>query len=223
MARSMRIVVPGGYHHVVQRGNNKQEVFHGEADYKKYCAVLRLYSNKHECKVGAYCLMPNHVHLLVRPPEKDNLAAFMKCVNVAYQHHLNETTGFVGHVWQGRYYSAPVEEGADLWTVCAYIDKNPLRAAMVADPCDYPFSSAVAHEQGKRDYVLTDVLFEGRDALDYGNTLHSEELNKRDLERIRLSTQKGHPIGGSAFKRIVEMLIGRPLIMRPSGRPRLAP
>jgi len=221
MARKERIVVPGGYHHLVQRGNNKQQVFHEAPDYKKYCELLRLFANKHECKVGAYCLMPNHVHLLVRPPQKENLARLMKCVNVSYQHYLNDTTGFVGHVWQSRYFSAPVEEGNDLWRVSAYIDKNPLRGGLATDPCAYQFSSALAHEQGRIDHVLTEILFEGRNIKGYSGTLHSEALNMRDLERIRLNTQKGHPIGGPAFKQIVERLIGRPLMLRQSGRPRL--
>jgi putative transposase len=215
-----RIIIPGVCHHIVQRGNNKQEVFHDDAGYKKYSELLRHFATKHECKIGAYCLMPNHVHLIIRPPHMEGMARMMQCVNVCYQQYLSDKSGFVGHVWQSRYFSAPVEDGEHLCTVCAYIDTNPLRAALVTDPCAYEHSSALAHEQGRIDHVLTEVLFEGREARDYYNMLHGEELNRRDLERIRLSTQKGHPIGGSTFRQMVERLIGRSLAPRPMGRPR---
>ena len=221
MSRFRRLVVPDFFHHVVQRGNNKQEVFQDEGGHKKYCALLRHFAQKHECKIGAYCLMPNHVHLLLRPPHETSLAKMMHGINISFQHYLNDKTGFVGHVWQSRYFSAPVEEGDDLWRVSAYIDKNPLRGGLATDPCAYQFSSALAHEQGRIDHVLTEILFEGRNIKGYSGTLHSEALNMRDLERIRLNTQKGHPIGGPAFKQIVERLIGRPLMLRQSGRPRL--
>jgi len=221
MSRFRRLVVPDFFHHVVQRGNNKQEVFQDEGGHKKYCALLRHFAQKHECKIGAYCLMPNHVHLLLRPPHETSLAKMMHGINISFQHYLNDKTGFVGHVWQSRYYSCPVEGDGHLWTVALYIDMNPLRAAIVTDPRAYQFSSALAHEQGRMDNVLTEVLFAGRDAREYGEALRSEQLNKRDIDCIRRNTHKGLPIGGAKFMQTLEKLIGRLLTIRPQGRPRL--
>ncbi len=223
MARLPRIVLPGVCHHVVQRGNNKQDVFLCKADYVKYVEILRHYAQKHSCGLGAYCLMPNHIHLVARPGTKEALPKMMHGLNLCYQQHLNDTTGFTGHVWQSRYYSSPVEEGNGVWKVVEYIDKNPLRAGLVADPCDYQYSSAVAHEQGRLDNVITEVLFPGREAKDYAEILHGEQLDARDIERIRKSTHKGMPIGGSAFKQAIEKLLGKPLSQRRVGRPKKKP
>lgn len=223
MSWKLRVVLPDVCHHIVQRGNNKQEVFHCEADYMQYRGLLRTFAKKHKCRIGAYCLMPNHVHLIIRPPDKESLARMMKCLNVCYQRHLKQTIDFSGHVWEGRYYSSPVEEGDHLWTVLAYIDTNPFRARMVADPCDYKHSSALAHEQGRVDHVLTEILFSGRNVKRYRDTLHADALNKRDLARIRLLTQKGFPIGGDSFTSHVASLFGNlRFVMRSKGRPRLS-
>jgi putative transposase len=215
------VVVPHCFHHVVQRGNNKQDVFHCEADFKTYCELLRHFSKKHECRIGAYCLMPNHVHLLLRPSNDIGLAAMMHGLNITYRYHLYDTTGFVGHVWQGRYFSCPVEDGDHLWTVARYVDTNPLRASLTADARAYPYSSALAHEQGRLDNILTEILFTGRDAGAYAEMLRSERLGGRDLERIRLNTHKGLPIGGETFVTTLERMLGKVMRLRPRGRPPL--
>lgn len=220
MPRVPRLVVPGFCHHVVQRGNNRQKVFLTTESYEKYLELLRHYVQKHSCGLCGYCLIPNHVHLLVRPSTAESLPKMMQGLNVCYQQHLNDTMDFVGHVWQSRYYSSPVDDGADLWRVAEYIDKNPLRAGLVSDPCAYPCSSALAHEQGRIDKVLTEALFTGPDARAYSEILHGEQMDAGVVERIRRCTHKNMPIGGATFVKKLAGIVGRSLVFRGRGRPR---
>lgn len=144
MARLARVVIPGLPHHVTQRGNRRQTVFFGEADYQAYHALLAEFCREQGVAVWAWCLMPNHVHLLLVPPAPDALRAALAETHRRYSCRINRRTGWRGYLWQGRFASFPMDEAHTL--ACArYIDLNPQRAGLVDQPEAWPWSSARSH------------------------------------------------------------------------------
>ena len=128
MARLARVVVPHIPHHVTQRGNRRQQVFFGEADYAAYRALLAEGCREAGVSVWAYCLMPNHVHLILLPPEAGALRAALSEVHRGYTRLVNFREGWRGYLWQGRFASFPMDE-RHLLTCARYVELNPVRAA----------------------------------------------------------------------------------------------
>lgn len=127
-------------YHIIARGNDKQQLFFDDYDYRLYLRLLDKSKQKNCVSVLNYCLMPNHVHMLVRP-ETDDLSKFMYFIQRHYALHFNFKHGRVGHVWQGRFKSLLVETDA-YYQVCAeYIQENPIRAGLCSNPTDWPYSS----------------------------------------------------------------------------------
>ncbi len=147
------MVVPGHAHHITHRGNRRAEVFVTKADRDLYKAILTDYGARAGLEVWAYCLMSNHVHLLVVPRREDSLA---KGVGLAHRHYavtLNRRECWDGHFWANRFFSTPLDE-QHLWTAARYIEQNPVRAGMVKAAWDYPWSSARSHVEGVGDTLL---------------------------------------------------------------------
>ncbi len=153
MPRVARVVFPGVPHHVTQRGNRREEVFFEEEDRSVYLAWLREYSKKHNVEVVAYCLMTNHVHLIMIPKTEDGLHAVLKPLYMRYAQRINRSQGWSGHVWQGRYFSAPLDD-AYTWAAIRYAERNPVRVQMVDRAEAYRCSSAAAHCGLRVDTVL---------------------------------------------------------------------
>jgi REP element-mobilizing transposase RayT len=137
MARRPRLFAPGLLYHVIARGNQRQLTFLGEDDYRAYSRRLALYRARHGVTLLAYCLMPNHVHLLARTGDVP-LAKFMQGLQQSYTQWFNRLHGKVGHVFQGRYRAIVCDSEAYLLTLVRYIHLNPVRAGLVADPDQYP-------------------------------------------------------------------------------------
>ena len=140
MARPLRLHVPGMLHHVMSRGNDKREMFIDDVDYARYLELLERSSRRFGIEVIAYCLMPNHVHLLLKPALHP-LSRLMQHVNSAYCGWFNRRHGRVGHVLQGRYKAQILESGPSFLRVLRYIMLNPVNARMVARPGDWSWSS----------------------------------------------------------------------------------
>lgn len=141
MPRMGRIVLPNYPHHVVQRGHNRQVVFAAEQDYQRYIADLRELKGVFGVKVYAFCLMTNHVHLLLAPGEAAGLGQLMKALAARATRYRNRLEGRTGTLWESRYKSSVVESDTYLLACCRYIELNPVRARMVAEAGDYPWSS----------------------------------------------------------------------------------
>ena len=142
MPRMGRIVLPNYPHHVVQRGHNRQVVFAAEQDYQRYISDLRELKDVFGVKVYAYCLMTNHVHLLLAPGEAiAGLGQLMKALAARATRYRNRLEGRTGTLWESRYKSSVVESDTYLLACCRYIELNPVRARMVAEAGDYPWSS----------------------------------------------------------------------------------
>jgi putative transposase len=154
MPRTARIVLPGEPHHVVQRGNRRQPTFFGPTDYALYLEIAAEIFSEARVEVWAYCLMPNHVHLILAPETEAGLARALAATHQRYAWRINQRQGWTGHLWQGRFGSFPMDETYLL--LCArYVGLNPVRAGLVAKAVDWPWSSVRAHLAGRSDPLLT--------------------------------------------------------------------
>jgi len=219
MPRIARIVGAGYPHHIVERGNNREKVFANSIDYEKYLSFLSKYSEEREAAVLAYCLMPNHIHLLVRPSGEETLAKMMQGITLCYSKYFNGENGRTGRLWECRYYSTVIDGDSYLWTVSKYIENNPVRAGIVKKPEDYLYSSAKAHILQKKDPILKEPLFDKGELDEYKRFVKSED-DKRILEEIRSRTRSGKPLGDGGFVKTLSERIGYSLSFRTKGRPR---
>ena len=214
MARMARVVAAGVPHHVTQRGNRRQRVFFCDEDYLVYRTVLAQSCRDAGVAVWAYCLMPNHVHLILVPRDGDGLRAALADAHRRYSRAINFREGWRGYLWQGRFASFPMDENYLLH--CArYIELNPVRARLAARPRDWRWSSARAHLSG-RDDELVQVAPLLRQVSDWRAFL-GERLDKGAAELIRAAERTGRPLGSAAFLRKLEKRLDRPLARRKPG------
>ncbi|MBH1462983.1 REP-associated tyrosine transposase [Stenotrophomonas geniculata] len=154
MPRPRRVDASGYPQHVVQRGNNRQPVFFTDGDRVAYLRLLCHHADQHHCRVHAYVLMGNHVHLLVTPDASGGMSRMMQAVNRAYVRRVNERQQRSGTLWEGRFHSTLVDTDRYLLACQRYIELNPVRAGMVARPGDYRWSSYRANAQGSPNALL---------------------------------------------------------------------
>lgn len=144
MAHPKRIVVPNAAHHITQRGNARRTVFSGRGDYFYYLRCLKEKLEEQKVALLAFCLMPNHIHLVLIPPDKRALSESIGRAHLIYARGLNRRQESSGHVWQGRFFSCPLDE-AHLYSAVRYVEMNPVRAGLCASPYQYEWSSAAVH------------------------------------------------------------------------------
>ncbi len=149
MARKPRFTLPGIPQHLVQRGNNREPCFFAEADYRRYLDDLQTALDRNNCRLHAYVLMTNHVHLLITPMAEHGLSHLMQDVGRKYVRYINHSYRRSGTHWEGRYKSSLIDGEAYLLTCMRYIEINPVRVAMVAHPGEYPWSSYGANAYGR--------------------------------------------------------------------------
>lgn len=217
MARLARVVIPGIPHHVTQRGNRRQQVFFGEDDYAFYLELLAEHTRAAGVGVWAWCLMPNHVHLMLVPREASSLRAALGEAHRRYSRHVNFREGWRGYLWQGRFASCPLDE-AHTMAAARYIELNPVRAGLAATAQDWNWSSAQAHLGGPDDGV-TNVAALGAHVPDWGQFL-ADGLDEKALETIRRGERTGRPLGDERFVAGLESTTGRALAPRKPGRKR---
>jgi putative transposase len=217
MPRTARVVVPGLPHHVIQRGNRRQPTFFGDDDYDAYRALMAEWCIGYGVQVWAYCLMPNHVHLLLVPPLENALAKAVAGAHRAYTVRVNQREGWSGFLWQGRFASYPLDE-AHLALTARYIELNPVRAGIVKQPQDYAWSSARAHLSGEDDGLVQATALLDRHP-DWASVL-KQGLAEADLELLRKHERSGRPLGDEAFVAGLEERLGRKLRSGRPGRPR---
>jgi putative transposase len=225
MPTTARVVLPAFPHHVVQRGHNRQVVFAANSDYERYLATLAEFKEVFRVKVYAWCLMTNHVHLLVEPSTATGLGMLMKRVSARQTRYRNHIERRSGTLWQGRYKSSLVQTDAYLLACCRYIEVNPVRAGMVAAAQDYPWSSCRARLGYAKPSILDlDPCYEA---------LAADEPTRRERYReflqgsvpeaewplIRAAVQRGQLTGDDAFSRRVSATLHRRMESRGPGRP----
>jgi REP-associated tyrosine transposase len=218
MARMARLVVPGYPHHVVQRGNHKERVFFSDRDRHIFLALLGEYKEKAGLSIWAYCLMPNHVHLVVVPGNKNSLAKGLAEVHRHYARRINMRNEWKGFLWQGRYYSCPLDERHVLEAI-RYVELNPVRAGLAQTAAEYVWSSARAHLFGDEDPVLSPH----KDYLgikDWSEFL-GEDVSEADISALRDHSRTGRPLGDDAFIKKLEDLTGKKLARgKPGPKPK---
>ena len=208
MARIARVVVPGIPHHITQRGNRRMDTFFTEADYREYLYLMAEWCNRCKVQVWSYCLMTNHVHLIVVPESEDGLRRAIGEAHRRYTRYLNFQKGWKGHLWQGRFGSFLMDEQYLLATA-RYIELNPVRAGIVKRPEDYKWSSAQAHLQGEDD-ILVKVKPLLAIVPDWRELLLSD-LGPEEYETLRRHERSGRPLGSDNFMAKMENLTGRVL------------
>ncbi|MBF0632719.1 MAG: transposase [Magnetococcales bacterium] len=153
MARIARVVAPGLPHHITQRGNRRQQTFFEEQDYQVYLDLMAEWCERFDVEIWAYCLMPNHVHLIAVPTVADGLRLAIGEAHRRFTRHINFRMKWRGHLWQERFASFPLDEEY-LLAAIRYVEFNPVRARLTALPEEYPWSSARAHLSGQDDRLV---------------------------------------------------------------------
>lgn len=229
MPRTARIVITGYPHHIIQRGHNRQVVFAADEDYQYYLDNLREWKEKLGCKVFAYCLMTNHVHLVIDPgADERNLAQIIKRVAGRQTRYVNKIEQRTGSLWEGRYKSSPISTNEYLPACCRYVELNPVRAGMVVLPEEYRWSSYGA-KIGKRqeEWLDFDPFYLGlagtakKRAEKYQEWVEGT-IPEGEWELIRQSLQRGQLTGGKGFVDEIEKKIERRVEFRGQGRPKKA-
>ena len=227
MPRRARLVLPNCPHHIIQRGHNRQVVFAGDEDYLYYLDNLWEWKTELGCKIYAYCLMTNHVHLVIDPGDQaENLGLLMKRVAGRQTSYVNKMEKRSGSLWEGRYKSSPISANEYLLACCRYVELNPLRAGMVEDPSQYPWSSCPAKsgikEQSWLDfdpfYMSLGNTFDER-AEKYGRWLR-ETVPEGEWKLIREATQRGQLTADKKFEQEIFEKLGRRIELRGPGRPK---
>jgi putative transposase len=209
---------PGGYcYHVLNRGNARQEVFHKPAD---YAAFIRLFDEaQRRCRMRllAYCLMPNHFHLVVWPREDGDLSRWMQWLQTTHVRRYHEHYKAGGHVWQGRFKAFPIQEDDHLLSVLRYVERNPLRAGMVAAVDGWPWNSLSLIGQSERPtWYSQGPVPRGRDWLEHV----AQPQTDMELLALRRSVNRGSPYGGERWQKRTVTALGLQSTLRPRGRPR---
>ena len=218
MARLARVVAPGVPHHVTQRGNRRQQTFFSDQDYALYRNLMAEWCARRNVAVWAYCLMPNHVHLIATPASADGLRAAIGEAHRRYARHVNFREGWRGYLWQGRFASFPLD-GDHLLVAARYVEQNPVRARLVAEARDWPWSSACAHLTGDDDGLvqvapLLEMVGDWRALLE-------DAPPDAEMAAIRRHERTGRPLGDDAFVTDLEARLGRALRPRkPGPKPR---
>ncbi len=196
MARQPRLSIADYPHHVIQRGNNRQAIFHTDEDRKAYLAWLSEYSAQFDVAIHAFVLMDNHTHLLLTPKTEQGLSKLMQSVGQRYTQSYNYFHKHTGTVWEGRYKSTVVQSERYLLACMAYIDLNPVRAGIVGDPADYAWST-YRHYAGQQSQPL---VTPHQLMWTLGNTPFSREKAYRELVHAGLSQDQQKMLTDSAFK-----------------------
>jgi len=215
MPRLARVVVPGYPHHITQRGNRRQETFFCDEDYRAYIDLMAEWCLRCGIEVWAYCLMPNHTHLIAVPSSQEALRLGIGEAHRRYTRRVNFRERWRGHLWQGRFASFVLDDDY-LLAAARYVETNPVRAGLAARPEGYRWSSASAHLAGQDDaLVKTGPLLE---IVGDWRAFLSEPTKEGDSTRLQRHERTGRPLGDEGFLRRLEGMLGRTLSPGKPGR-----
>lgn len=220
MARLPRVAVTDVPHHVTQRGNARQTIFATDSDRLTFLDLLRQYSQLYDLSLLGYCLMSNHIHLVAVPHAPHALSQCLQHAHGRYAAYWNARQASSGHVWQGRFYSCPLDE-PHLWTALRYVELNPVRAGLSISANQWQWSSAAAHSGLAIPDPILDIhrWRQSWDATSWLRFLGTAESDA-ELRALRHSTYTGRPLGDADFLSALESTTSRHLAPKKGGRPR---
>lgn len=215
MARLRRIVIPNMPHLVTQRGNRQERTFFSDDDYKSYRQLISDAAAKARTEVWSYCLMPNHVHMILVPSDEDGLRRTLAEAHRNYTTRINRRNGWTGHLWQGRFGAVLMDE-EHLIDAVSYVSLNPVRAGLVEKPEYWPWSSVSAHLRRRNDELATvqPVLDRVPDFV----SLLERQLPEEAATALRRAETIGRPLGSETFFDDLERRLG--FVVRPQRRGR---
>jgi putative transposase len=201
MSRIARLIAPGYPHHIIQRGNNRKNIFLSDTDRIVYLDLLAEYSKECGCKTKAFCLMDNHTHLLLVPSEQESLSKTMQKVSLTYTQYINRRYKRTGRLWECRFHSSIVDHDTYLMSVCRYIEMNPARAGIINDAQKYKWSSIRINTIGKKEFNFVEPIWKDYISREeYCSFLESyTEQNNVSDDRITKNTCSGLPLGTEKF------------------------
>jgi putative transposase len=205
MARLPRIVIPGLPHLVTQRGNRQERTFFNDGDYKAYRQLIADAALRTRTEIWAYCLMPNHVHMILVPSDQDGLRGTLAEAHRSYTTRVNKRNGWTGHLWQGRFGAVLMDE-EHLINAVRYISLNPVRAGLVEEPEHWLWSSVSAHLKKRNDALVTVKPVLER-VPDFASLLE-EELPEQAAMDLRRAETIGRPLGSESFFDDLEIRLG---------------
>lgn len=199
MPRAKRIVVPGCWHHVTHRGNHRQQIFQTDEDRAEYLDIIRHYCAKYTVRMTAFCLMSNHVHWIAIPETEAGLSNLFGRAHHLYALRYQSRRKVTGHLWQCRFYSCPLSQ-SHLTQAIRYIEQNPVRAGLVAQPLDWRWSSAYAHVCGKDPLRMVEMDWWAREGRRFDwPVLLSQASDEKTAQHLKRCTARGVPFGDEEF------------------------
>ena len=217
MPRTARASVGGICYHAMNRGNGGQEVFHSSGDYKAFVRLLGEACERLPLRVLAYCIMPNHFHLVLWPHGDGDLSTWMQWLLTAHVRRYHRHKGTSGHVWQGRFKAFPIQRDEHLLTVLRYVERNALKAGLVKRAEDWPWSSLAALGETE-PVVWLHPSPVGR--WDGWREWVNEPQTQKELEALRRCIARGAPYGGDRWQKRTARALGLESSIRPRGRPK---
>jgi putative transposase len=225
MARLPRLTVTDYPHHVILRGNNRQDIFKTPTDFERMHELLLIHSQEQQVEVHSYVFMSNHLHLLLTPRVDQALPKMMQAVGRSYVRYFNQKHGRTGTLWEGRYRATLIQAERYLLACMVYIDLNPVRADMVEQPLDYRWSSHSQYVGPRSDRLVTPHALYWA----LGNTPFSREAAYAELVQAGVArdqqsalinaTLKAWALGDDAFMQQLEGQTTRRLLKGKAGRP----
>ena len=218
MPRTGRALADDICYHVINRGNAKNKVFHNHEDYNEFIQLLTTAIQRDNVSLLAFCLMPNHFHLVLRPRKGEDLSSMMRWLMTAQVRNYHKRNKTSGHLWQGRFKCFPIQTGEHLLTVLRYVERNPLRAKLVRRAEKWPWSSLPLRLETKESFLNKAPVDMSGDAwLDW---IHQPQTSA-ELEKIRSSVNRCTPYGNSKWVITTSKKLGLEYTLRPPGRPKL--
>ena len=225
MGRPLRIALGGYVYHVLNRANARSRIFHKDKDFLAFEQILgEALEHVPGMRLLSYCIMPNHWHLLVWPRADGELSDFGHYLTLthtqrwhAQYHHVG-----TGHLYQGRFKSFPIAEDDHFWTVCRYVERNPLRAELVQRAEDWRWGSLWRRGQTDLELPLRLSAWPVAEPPNWIEIVNQPQT-QAELERLRTSVQRGRPYGGDAWAKRAAKRFGLESTLRPRGRPRKEP
>ena len=216
MVRLARVVAPGFPHHITQRGNRRQKTFFNDTDYQEYIDLMSEWCCRFNVEVWAYCLMPNHIHLIAVPESEDGLRLAIGEAHRRYTRRINFREGWRGHLWQGRFASYVMDE--DYLLACVrFIEMTPVRAGLVKKPEQWPWSSASAHISGYDDTLVKAIPLLEIKGCTWKDFL-SAAIGEKEITKMQKHEKTGRPLGSRSFVENLETILGRILKPKKPGR-----